>query len=89
MAFSFLGRRGPAKWNLLGKNAIKLDLVGVERPNKHNNFRFKVPCNKNNFLCVSNFMSISVVISFNTSLHVSGDPCPASGDILLPGQPLW
>jgi hypothetical protein len=37
-------------------------------------------------VCVSNLMSLTVVILFKTSLHVSGVPCPSSGDTILPGQ---
>jgi hypothetical protein len=32
-------------------------------------------------VCVSNLMSLIVVILFNTSVYVSGVPCPSSGDI--------
>jgi hypothetical protein len=62
------------------------------RPTQHAN-GMKIIIAKHLFfyIYVSNLMSLIVVILLKTSLHVSGVPCPSSGDTtsILPGQPLW
>jgi hypothetical protein len=56
---------------------------------QHERPRF-TPIQKNrknhNNIYLSNLMSLIAVILFNKSLHVSGVPCPSSGDTVLPGH---
>jgi hypothetical protein len=67
----------PSNWTFAGNKIFVID---------------NIKCYINSLILniyMSNFMSLIVVILFNTSLHVSGVPCPSSGDTILPGQPLW